>query len=62
MQVHVVSHTHWEREWYLPAVRFRQLLVGMVDELIDNPPKDGASFLLDGQTVEFGQTIFLVKP
>jgi alpha-mannosidase len=51
MLVHVVSHTHWDREWYLPAVRFRQLLVGMVDELLDDPPKDGASFLLDGQTV-----------
>ena len=48
---HVVSHTHWDREWYLPAVRFRQLLVAMVDELLDSPPTGGASFLLDGQTV-----------
>src|SRR6185369_13093431 len=40
-----------DREWYLPAVRFRQLLVAMVDELIDDPPPAGASFLLDGQTV-----------
>lgn len=50
--VHVVSHTHWDREWYLPAVRFRQRLVALVDELIDDPPAErGASFLLDGQTV-----------
>jgi len=47
--VHVVSHTHWDREWYLPAARFRQLLVALVDELIDDPPMGGASFLLDGQ-------------
>lgn len=48
--VHVVSHTHWDREWYLPAVRFRQRLVALVDELLDAPPANGASFLLDGQT------------
>jgi alpha-mannosidase len=49
--VHVVSHTHWDREWYHPAVRFRQRLVSLVDELIDSPPvpRAGASFLLDGQ-------------
>ena len=51
-KVHVVSHTHWDREWYQPAVRFRQRLVALVDELIDSPPLShaGASFLLDGQT------------
>lgn len=48
---HVVSHTHWDREWYLPASRFRQHLVALVDELLDDPPANGASFLLDGQTV-----------
>jgi alpha-mannosidase len=49
--VHVVSHTHWDREWYQPAVRFRQRLVALVDELIDAPSlsHEGASFLLDGQ-------------
>jgi alpha-mannosidase len=51
--VHVVSHTHWDREWYQPAARFRQRLVALVDELIDSPSlkHPGASFLLDGQTV-----------
>lgn len=49
VEVHVVSHTHWDREWYKPAVRFRQELVALVDELTDSPPMDGASFLLDGQ-------------
>lgn len=49
VEVHVVSHTHWDREWYKPAVRFRQQLVALVDDLTDSPPADGASFLLDGQ-------------
>src|SRR6185503_2027130 len=49
--VHVVSHTHWDREWYQPAERFRQRLVALIDELLDAPPPDGSSFLLDGQTV-----------
>src|SRR5262245_26047611 len=49
--IHVVSHTHWDREWYLPVARFRQQLVSLVDELIDEPPDRGSSFLLDGQMV-----------
>jgi alpha-mannosidase len=49
--VHLVTHTHWDREWYLPAARFRQRLVALVDELLDAPPANRASFLLDGQTV-----------
>ena len=48
---HIVSHTHWDREWYQPAARFRQRLVALVDELLDSPSLEhaGASFLLDGQ-------------
>jgi alpha-mannosidase len=51
LTVHVVSHTHWDREWYHPAERFRQRLVTLIDEIIDLPPSDGSAFLLDGQTV-----------
>ncbi|MDQ6886679.1 MAG: hypothetical protein M3068_05230 [Gemmatimonadota bacterium] len=49
--VHVVSHTHWDREWYLPAGRFRQRLVALVDELLEHPDAGGQPFLLDGQAV-----------
>jgi mannosylglycerate hydrolase len=49
--VHVVSHTHWDREWYHPAGRFRQRLTALVDDLLDAPPRGGASFLLDGQAI-----------
>jgi mannosylglycerate hydrolase len=47
----VVSHTHWDREWYHAAGRFRQRLVALVDELLDDPPPEGSSFLLDGQGI-----------
>src|SRR4051812_13691072 len=47
----VVAHTHWDREWYHTAERFRQRLVPLVDELIDEPAADGGSFLLDGQGI-----------
>lgn len=56
MQLHVVSHTHWDREWYHGAALFRQRLVRLVDELLE-PAGDLAgsgrppSFLLDGQAV-----------
>ena len=49
--VHVVSHTHWDREWYESSGRFRQRLVALIDDLLDAPPHEGVSFLLDGQAV-----------
>src|SRR5829696_1857415 len=54
LDLHVVTHTHWDREWYHPAARFRQRLVALVDELLDGAaggPAGEGSFLLDGQTV-----------
>jgi mannosylglycerate hydrolase len=51
LRVLVVSHTHWDREWYHAAGRFRQRLVALVDELLDDPPPEGQSFLLDGQGI-----------
>src|SRR5262245_53917587 len=61
MNVHVIPHTHWDREWYLPAGRFRQLLVALVDELLDDPPPAGESFLLDGQAIAIADYL-AVKP
>lgn len=51
LDVHVVTHTHWDREWYHPAGRFRQRLVALIDELLDAPPGTEESFLLDGQAI-----------
>jgi len=30
MTVHIVSHTHWDREWYSPFQTFRQVLLPLV--------------------------------
>ncbi len=51
LSAHIVTHTHWDREWYLPVERFRQRLVALIDELLDAPPGDDESFLLDGQAI-----------
>ena len=49
----LVSHTHWDREWYQPFQLFRANLVRAVDTLLDliteNP--DFEYFTLDGQTI-----------
>ena len=45
----VVSHTHWDREWYHPHGRMRTRLIRLIDELLDAP--DGLPFLLDGQAI-----------
>jgi len=47
----VIPHTHWDREWYHTAERFRQRLVALIDELLDDPPPASESFLLDGQAI-----------
>lgn len=49
----LVSHTHWDRAWYLPFEAFRFRLVRMVDRLLDLLESDPAfhSFTLDGQTI-----------
>ena len=51
--VHVVPHTHWDREWYHPAAVFGLRLVRLVDDLIEllTHRPDFRSFLLDGQAV-----------
>lgn len=51
LEILVVPHTHWDREWYHTAERFRQRLIPLIDELVDEPPPPGESFLLDGQAI-----------
>src|SRR5688572_16977049 len=49
----VVTHTHWDREWYRPFQSFRLQLVAVIDKLLamlDADPNYRA-FLLDGQTI-----------
>jgi alpha-mannosidase len=42
--VHVISHSHWDREWYMPFEKFRIRLVALLDKVID---------LLESKEAEF---------
>jgi mannosylglycerate hydrolase len=49
--VHLVPHTHWDREWYEPFQRFRLRLVDLVDGVLDRAEADRRfCFTFDGQT------------
>lgn len=52
-KIYVVSHTHWDREWYQDFQGFRARLVYMMDELIAHMESDPEyrHFTLDGQTI-----------
>ena len=49
----IVSHTHWDREWYLTFDRFRVNLVRVVGQVLDalEHDDDFQHFLLDGQAI-----------
>jgi len=53
LKLYVISHTHWDREWYQTFQGFRKRLVLMMDDLINHLEKDNKYkyFHLDGQTV-----------
>jgi hypothetical protein len=49
--LHLVPHTHWDREWYEPFQRFRLRLVDLVDGVLDRAEADPRfCFTFDGQT------------
>lgn len=52
-KAYVISHTHWDREWYQTFQQYRRRLVRMMDGLIDGLEKDQEykHFHLDGQTI-----------
>ncbi len=49
--VHIIPHTHWDREWYRTFQSFRMELVDLVDETIAILEGDPgfSHFMLDGQ-------------
>jgi len=48
----LVSHFHWDREWYRTFEAYRARLVDAIDRVLDLLAADpGYHFLLDGQTV-----------
>ena len=51
-RVHIVPHTHWDREWYAPFQVFRAQLIDLWDQLLTLTEQDADfRFLMDGQTV-----------
>jgi hypothetical protein len=53
IEVHVIAHTHWDREWYLTREQYRARLVDLVDRVLDRMAAEPAFafFHLDGQTI-----------
>jgi alpha-mannosidase len=51
--IHVVSHTHWDREWHQDFQGFRRRLVGLIDHLLDllAAGPEYRHYHLDGQTL-----------
>ena len=50
-KIFIVSHTHWDREWYRPYEYFRSKLVFVLDKVMSILEQDSSYkyFLLDGQ-------------
>src|SRR5579859_4144935 len=53
LNIILVPHTHWDREWYLTFQQFRARLVHTIDKLLDILDRDSnfSHFMLDGQTI-----------
>lgn len=59
---HLILHTHWDREWYLPQAGFLPRLVSAVGTVLDLLERDSsARFVLDGQTV-LAEDVLDVRP
>ena len=50
---HIISTTHWDREWYWPQEKFRIRLVDLMDSLIEifNTNEKYKYYTLDGQVI-----------
>jgi alpha-mannosidase len=50
--LHFISHSHWDREWYLPFESHRYRMVKLVDDIITTAQNEEfGSFHLDGQVI-----------
>jgi alpha-mannosidase len=52
MLVHIINHTHWDREWFLTSVYTSRWIPGLIEKIeslvADNP---NFKYLFDGQTL-----------
>ena len=51
--IHIISHSHWDREWYMPFEYHRSYLIKLIDSCLDlfDKDKEFKSFHLDGHTI-----------
>ena len=51
--VHIISHSHWDREWYMAYEQHHMRLVDLFEDLFDVFENDPGfkSYHLDGQTI-----------
>lgn len=63
MNFHIISHTHWDREWYKTFETYRVKLVKVVDNLMDllESNQEYESFMLDGQLIVL-EDYLVIKP
>lgn len=52
-KVHIISHSHWDREWYMSYEQHHMRLVELLDDLLElfETDPDFDSLHLDGQTI-----------
>lgn len=62
LNIHLIPHTHWDREWYFNTEESRSLLVYFMDELLDLLERDEEFkyFILDGQAIILDDYLDLV--
>ena len=62
--VHIISHSHWDREWYLPFEKHRVKLIELMDNAMELFEKDERypNFHLDGQTIVLDELYLDISP
>ena len=52
-KVYIISHSHWDREWYMAYEQYHMRLIELIDDLLELFEVDPSfnSFHLDGQTI-----------
>lgn len=60
--VHVVSHSHWDREWYMPLISHQMRLIDLIDGIIEaSQDNKFISFQMDGHFLPI-EDYLKVKP
>ncbi len=60
--LHIINHTHWDREWFLTSIYTSRWIPGLIDSLEQRAAANpGFRFLLDGQTLVV-EDLLAVKP